>query len=299
MQHAASVIIEAAGAVLWRDGPGALEVAVVHRPKYDDWSLPKGKLLPDEHVLLGALREVTEETGHRAVPGRPLGEVRYDTAEGPKRVRYWAARAVAGSFEPTREVDRLRWLPLDQAGSLLDADRDREVLDAFAAAPVSTTATLVLRHASAGDRTAWTGPDRDRPLDQRGRRQAEALVGLLTSYAVTEVRSADVLRCHDTLAPFAATAGAAVSVDERLGAEGFRRDPRAGVDVLHALAAGGLASATCSQREVIPGLLARLCTRLGTPTEDTDVGQIPRGAAHVLHVAGGGRLVAREWLPAP
>src|SRR5438270_14081985 len=106
-------LIEAAGGVLWRaaiGGPG-VEVALVHRPKYDDWSLPKGKLTAGEHPLLGGLREVWEETGHHAVPGRPLGEIRYLKDGDPKRVRYWAMQAESGGFAPGGEVDQLVWPP--------------------------------------------------------------------------------------------------------------------------------------------------------------------------------------------
>ncbi|MGH8892668.1 MAG: NUDIX hydrolase, partial [Actinomycetes bacterium] len=102
--------VEAAGGVLWRArDDGAVEVALVHRPKYDDWSLPKGKLDDAEHPLACALREIAEETGFAAVPGRPLGELRYLAFGAPKRVRYWSCRAASGAFVPGREVDALAW----------------------------------------------------------------------------------------------------------------------------------------------------------------------------------------------
>ena len=93
--------VKAAGGVVRRDG----RIAVVHRPRYDDWSLPKGKLDLGEHPLLGALREIEEETGFTARPGRRLGSLRYAVPEGPKRVRYWACEAVDGAFAANREVD--------------------------------------------------------------------------------------------------------------------------------------------------------------------------------------------------
>ena len=161
--------IEAAGGVLWRQGAsGDAEVALVHRPKYDDWSLPKGKLDAREHPLAAALREIEEETGFSAVPGRPLGEVRYAVSGGPKRVRYWACRAATGRFRPGREVDDLAWVTTADAEALLPADRDRPVLRRFAADPRPTRALVVVRHASAGDRATWSGDDRDRPLDSVG-----------------------------------------------------------------------------------------------------------------------------------
>src|SRR5580698_4828001 len=105
----ADKLIEAAGGLLWRPvhGGAGLEVALVHRPKYDDWSIPKGKLNAGEHPIIAALREVWEETGHVGVLGRPLGEIRYLKDGSPKRVRYWAMRLGDGHFSPSSEVDQL------------------------------------------------------------------------------------------------------------------------------------------------------------------------------------------------
>lgn len=125
--------IRAAGGVLWRAAAGGgVEVAVIGRPRYGDWSLPKGKLNPGEAALAGALREVEEETGQRAWAGAYLGEVRYPTARGEKVVEYWALEALGGAFVPGDEVDEVRWLPPEQAARALTHDRDREVLERFA-----------------------------------------------------------------------------------------------------------------------------------------------------------------------
>ncbi|WP_188272853.1 NUDIX hydrolase [Streptomyces sp. CBMA152] len=125
----------AAGCVLWRRSPwgdGGLEICLVHRPKYDDWSLPKGKLKPGEDPLAGALREVLEETGHMCAPGARLPSVHYVDGQGrPKVVDYWAAEASAGSFVPGDEVDRLLWLPPAAARLRLTQDRDRHLVDAL------------------------------------------------------------------------------------------------------------------------------------------------------------------------
>lgn len=121
----------AAGCVLWRRSPadGGLELCVVHRPKYDDWSHPKGKLNPGEDALAGALREVEEETGYTAAPGPELPTVHYLTGGRPKQVRYWAAEAVSGGFTPNSEVDRILWLPPAAARDRLTQPRDRELVD--------------------------------------------------------------------------------------------------------------------------------------------------------------------------
>ncbi|MGE5764485.1 MAG: NUDIX hydrolase, partial [Mycobacterium leprae] len=185
----------AAGGVLWRPATpggadGDVEVALVHRPRYDDWSLPKGKLTPGEHVLAAALREVAEETGHDAVPGRPLGTQHYLAAGVPKTVHYWAMEARAGQFVPHAEVDALRWLGLAAARAALTHDRDGDLLDAFAAGPEHTAAIVVVRHGRAGRRRDWTGDDRARPLDAQGQAQAEALAPLLAAYRPIQVIAA-------------------------------------------------------------------------------------------------------------
>ncbi|MER5712401.1 NUDIX hydrolase [Streptomyces sp. NPDC002122] len=127
--------ILAAGCVLWRpaiSGHG-IEVAVVYRPKWDDWSHPKGKLKRGETARAAAVREVREETGMACAPGRELFTVRYALQGRPKEVRYWAAEATGGSFTPNREVTRLSWLPPHAARTRLTQPRDRELLDAFLA----------------------------------------------------------------------------------------------------------------------------------------------------------------------
>ena len=124
-------VIQAAGGVLWREHGGQPQLAVIHRPKYDDWTLPKGKLDPGESHDRAALREVAEETGFSAELGVDLGEVYYEHDDRPKRVRYWSMRALSGRFEPGDEVDDLRWLPPDDARRLLSYDRDREIVERF------------------------------------------------------------------------------------------------------------------------------------------------------------------------
>ena len=122
-------VVRAAGGVVWRTGPEGPEVLVVHRPKYDDWSLPKGKLDEGERHDAAALREVEEETGYRCELGEELPSTAYHDRFGrPKTVRYWAMQVRSGAFAPNREVDEIRWLPRAEASALLSYDRDRTIL---------------------------------------------------------------------------------------------------------------------------------------------------------------------------
>ena len=123
--------IEAAGGVLWRQSGDQRQFAIIHRPKYDDWTLPKGKLDPGETHEQAAMREVSEETGFSVELGAGLGETFYEHDDRPKRVRYWAMRAAGGQFRPNAEVDDIRWLPPEDARRLLTYERDRAVLDRF------------------------------------------------------------------------------------------------------------------------------------------------------------------------
>jgi 8-oxo-dGTP diphosphatase len=126
-------VIEAAGGVVWRDaGDGAVDVLLVHRPRYDDWTLPKGKLEPGEAPEDAARREVEEETGLRCTLGGELPAVRYVDHHGRrKRARYWAMQVVDGSFTPNHEVDELRWVPVDDVGALLTYEHDAAVVAAL------------------------------------------------------------------------------------------------------------------------------------------------------------------------
>jgi 8-oxo-(d)GTP phosphatase len=297
--------IEAAGGVLWRGDPAGPEVALVHRPRYDDWSLPKGKLDPGEDPLLGALREIAEETGSVARPGRRLGSLRYATSDGSKRVRYWACESVSGTFEASREVDEVWWGPLAAATGRLAPDRDRRILERFAADTRRTRPLVIVRHASAGDKKNWRGPDAERPLDAEGAARAETVAALLSAYDVQRAGCADVRRCEQTLEPFARASGVQVRRMPATTAGVFEDDPRSGTAEVAALLDGPGGAAWCGQREVIRELVAGLAASLGgTAEQAADLATLPKGALAVLHVddrSGDGRsgLVALERLPLP
>jgi 8-oxo-(d)GTP phosphatase len=300
MATATDRFIEAAGGVLWRPAQGGagVEIALVHRPKYDDWSVPKGKLLQSEHPLVGALREIHEETGFEGRPGRALGEIRYLKDGNPKRVRYWSVQAAAGGFVSGDEVDQLMWLPPREAALHLTPDRDQSIVETFAQEVRATAPCVVVRHGSAGDRSSWEGLDRERPLDETGRAQALALVPVLEAIGVQRVLSADVLRCLDTVGPFAAERRITLESEPLLSESGFAESPDAAVERLLAVIDDGEPAVICSQGKAIPTLVRRVCEELGGPSWDSSVA---KGAMVVLHTAVGpsAQIVAVDRYPAP
>lgn len=281
------MVVRAAGGVLWRTGEDGPEVALVHRPRYDDWSLPKGKLEPGEHPLEAAVREVREETGATAVAGRALGCSRYDVLVAgrrtPKTVDWWALRCVEEGFVPGREVDALRWLPVPAARALLTAGRDTQVLDALDRTPLLPGVLALVRHGSAGRRGSWPGDDDDRPLDARGQAQAARLGDLLPLLGVRRLLTAPPLRCRATLAPVADRLGLEVQVEPLLADRCWQQEPQEALALLRRLPPD---TAACGQGEGLAGLVAAL----GGP----DV-PLPKGAARVL-TRDGDVLVAADLL---
>lgn len=292
----ADKVIEAAGGVLWRSASGGsgIEIALVHRPKYDDWSIPKGKLEPGEQAVLGGVREVWEETGFTGVPGQPLGEVRYLKDGAPKRVQYWAMRAVSGEFTPSDEVDQLMWLPPREAKRHLPPDRDQRMLTGVDLGSVTTWPCLLVRHGSAGERATWQGDDRERPLDGLGDDQAEALVPLLSAYAIQRVLSADVLRCMETIGPYASHARLPVESEPLLSEAGYAEQPDRALERLLEIVGSGVPSVVCSQGKTLPALLTAACLALDAepPADPT----VRKGGMTVMHLRQGSatQLVATE-----
>lgn len=276
--------IRAAGAVAWRPGPGGPLVALVHRPKYDDWTLPKGKIDPGESVLLTAVREVEEETGQRVTLGRRLSASCYEVDGRPKRVEYWVARAQdpPAEFVPNHEVDQLAWLSVPEAADRLTYERDVVVLGEFAAGPADTEPLILLRHASAGSRASWRGADLARPLDARGAADADALAWMLRCFGADRLVSSAAERCVATVRPFAALTGAKIEI-EPLFTVGAMAAPDAVALRAAGLAADQRAAVVCVHRENLPMLLAAACARLGSSPPSG--GPLVKGGFWVLHVA--------------
>lgn len=251
-------MIKAAGAVLWREADGDVEVAIVHRQRYDDWSLPKGKLDDGETIPACAVREIEEETGFSCVLGRHLRQVSYSVKSVPKTVDYYAARAVSGEFVPNEEVDLLRWLPIAEASELLTYEPDQDVLAEFARLPADLLLVLLVRHAKAGKRSEWNGDDDLRPLSDAGWRQATALRALLPLWAPVRVHTAPRVRCVDTVRAVAEDLAVEIAEEPRLSEEGYWPDPDAGLVRLLEVAALEGRAVISSQGGVIPSVVQSL-----------------------------------------
>ena len=289
MSNPATVI--AAGGVVWRERRGTREVLLVHRPRYDDWSLPKGKLTAHEHVLLAARREIEEETLVQVVLGPPLGVQRYavrkngGTAE--KLVHYWAAIPVnEGDFEPNDEVDEISWLPVDKARNKLSYPRDVDILDALEHAVPVVATVVVVRHAEAVKRKDWDGKDTVRPLTSSGEAVAERLADVLAALGADRIISSDAERCVATLTPYAASIDRHIHLWPEISERGYDADP----DGLRGLAERvwreGKVTVVCSHRPVLPAL----CRALGLK-----VGKFSTGSFLVAHRLADGRLVHERF----
>jgi 8-oxo-dGTP diphosphatase len=249
--------IWAAGCVLARiRDNGKPEYLMVHRPRYDDWSLPKGKLDKGESFLEGALREVEEETGFSGKKPRPVGSVGYLTKAGnPKVVRWWLAEAKKGKFTPNREVDEIKWVTLKKGLKKLDYRNDREVLDRANDMFLARSAGMIylVRHAWAGKRKDADADDWRRPLDKRGRKQRKVIRDLLMAHPITRIGSSNYTRCVDTVDPFAKRLGVPVELEPALveGSHPYR---------LVGLIAGlqGESAVLCSHGDVIADMVGHL-----------------------------------------
>ena len=298
-------VIAAAGTVPWRRRRGTLEVALVHRPKYDDWSWPKGKLDPGEDWPVAAVRETLEETGWRVRLGRPLPTATYRVLDksgraGRKEVRYWAAEIAGGSGALENEIDEVAWLDEKQARRRLDYAHDRDQLEAVVAADragtLRTWPLAVVRHAKALPRSAWSDPDDRRPLDARGEAQADALVALLAAYGVQRLVSSSSARCIQTLTPYATSTGLKIAAKPDLSEEGFADRPQDAPRRVAKLAGSGSPLAVCGHGPVLPSMLEAFGT-FADPTDRAaaeDVvrigmnGGLAKGEVLVVHLVGWG-----------
>jgi 8-oxo-dGTP pyrophosphatase MutT (NUDIX family)/phosphohistidine phosphatase SixA len=250
--------VVAAGAVVLRRGQ---QVLLVHRPRYDDWSFPKGKRDPGEHVTAAAVREVAEETGLHVRLGAPLTAQSYPVAGGrTKVVHYWVGRCVGdddvSGYVVNNEIDDLAWVPVAEAAERLTYSFDRTTLKEAVKRRKKTQALVVLRHGDARARRSWRKDDRLRPLLKAGTVQAERLVPVLAAYDVTTIASSSSMRCVQTVAPYAELTGFDLERHDGLSEEDATKSS---VDeVVEDLLDADHGAVLCTHRPVLPQVFEAL-----------------------------------------
>ncbi|MCL1800731.1 MAG: NUDIX domain-containing protein [Promicromonosporaceae bacterium] len=313
--------IPAAGAIPYRENEGQLEVALVHRPRYQDWSLPKGKLLDGETLQAGATREVNEEIKEPVILGIPLATLRYPLPSTGdwKEIAYWAARLATDRdhaplaarlpihlADPT-EIDKVVWLPALQAANKLTRDLDRRplmnLLEAYEAGRLKTHTVVIARHGKALPRSLWNDPDdAERPLTSYGQAHAAALVSVLSAYGVRRVVSSRWERCAATVRPYIDATGLKPWLSDNLTERDHEKSPgRVAATVLQLLT-GKKSAVMCTHRPVLPTVL----DVLGQHAKREVADQLPRSdpflkpgealAAHVARTEKGPRVMAVELI---
>lgn len=250
-------VVKAAGGLVFREtSKGKLKVLVAHRPKYDDWGLPKGKADKGETPEETAVREVLEETGYHCRIVAPIGTTRYRISSGVKEVKWFAMRPLPDSpgFEVNDEIDEIKWITRKKAKDVLDYENDIGLVKAPGLKRLAGTGTLfMLRHAAAGDRTKWDGIDAVRPITKKGRRQSAALAKNLKDRGIEKIYTSPYTRCVQTVEPLAEAIGAKVIEHDSL-AEGPDIDGAYGLcDELV-----GYNAVLCSHGDVIPAVINRM-----------------------------------------
>lgn len=266
--------VYAAGGVLWRVVEGKLRILLIHRTRYRDVTLPKGKVDPGETLVETAVREIFEETGIRVRLGVPVGVSRYLLPKGREKVvHYWAAEATeeavrTSAFVPNKEIAALEWVTPKKALKLLSYPVDAEIVERFLGFAddrvLDTFPIIALRHAKAVARDEWDGPDATRPLTERGLKQAKALVGPLRAYGVRRIVSSDAVRCVQTVTPLATALGRSIRETELLSQDAWeegRSDPRT---VIGKRVRSRKPAVLCSHGPVLPDILSELAMATGT-----------------------------------
>jgi len=288
-------VIRAAGALLWRENSQLeIEIALIHRPRYGDWSLPKGKVDDGETTLQCAYREVFEETGVKAQFTRELGSVEYLESGESKRVKYWAAKAPSfdQQFKVNEEVDEIRWLNPVDATSLATHDSDKSIIENFLSQEPRTDTLIILRHTKALERGDWDDLDSKRTLDEKGLQQAASLITHLAPFAIDEIYSSDYIRCVQTVTPLADVRNLRITEIPNLNEENFDLDPERSISFANAVKQDEKNILLCSHNPVIPTMLRGI---LNTKLKNKDLIKLEPGDAWIVHRVRG-EIVALDFL---
>ena len=270
---AATDKIIAAGAVVTRPGSKGTEYLLIHRGYREDWTFPKGKVDPGEHVLTAAVREVREETGLAIQLGIPLPTQTYKVEGKLKDSHYWLGNLLAGEFLANDEVDEIAWLTFEQAKKRLTYEHDHDVLTAASAAK-QTTPLMILRHTQSVKRSEWllssdglSEIDASRPLTAVGRMQANSLIGALAAYGINEIHSSDSRRCRDTVGPYATARSLAVTLETTVSEERHQEHPEKVRARVMELAKQLNPLVLCTHRPVMPTVMDSLAESFELETE--------------------------------
>lgn len=273
------VAVYAAGAIPWRVRSGVLEVLLIHRPRYDDWSWPKGKQDRGETLVECAVREVREEIGLEEPLGIPLPATSYRVTAGLKVVHYWAVKASSSSavHPDGTEVDSVHWCGTEEAATLLTNPTDvlplRWLAECQRRGELDTLPIVLLRHAKAKPRGSWTKAEGDRTLAASGLRQAAAVGRLLAVWRPQRVITSPWRRCVDTVRPYIAASKGSVKVrlNEKLTEASHARKPEKSATIVAKLFEKGTSAVICTHRPVLPTLLKAFAQRCETGIE----GELP------------------------
>jgi 8-oxo-dGTP diphosphatase len=288
-------MIRAAGAIIWRENaPFELEILVIHRPKYDDWSFPKGIVDDGEAAVAAAYREVKEETGIDAIFGQYLGSTSYKVEDNKKKVKYWMAQAKSdqGAFVPNSEVDKIEWVDSKTARHFLTHDEDRDMLDDFLAKERYVSTLVLLRHAKAIKRSEWTDYDLDRPLSADGNEQSHKLIAQLVPFGISGIFSSDATRCFSTIEPFSLAADLRVTVTQDLNEEEFEKSAKTSVEYVRQLMKFEGNQLVAGHNPIIPHVLSKVAG------VDYSADDLSPADAWIVHHRGD-KIVAVEFLARP
>ncbi|KQY96286.1 DNA mismatch repair protein MutT [Microbacterium sp. Root53] len=301
--------VYAAGGVVWRLVDGKLRVLLIHRTKYRDITLPKGKVDPGEMLAETAVREIHEETGIRTVLGPPLGVSHYKLPSGREKiVHYWSAEATEAairesSFVPNDEIAAIEWVGLKKAHARLSYPVDIEILEHFERlvddGVLHTFPVVALRHGKAVPRDEWDGRDALRPLLPRGKEQAKAIVGGLRAFGVRRIVSSDAVRCVKTVVPLSKAIGRRIDETELISQDAWEDGAADVRQVVGRRIRSGKPAVLCSHGPVLPEILTELALATGTMRGSylADAAALEFGAFSVVHVSAtnpGSGIVAIE-----
>lgn len=270
--------IYAAGVVCWREQKGKLEVLLVHREKYQDWSFPKGKQDSGESLPETAVREVLEETGIKLRLGRKISVIRYTLSNNEdKEVHYWASKLKAkaikkSEFAPNEEISKLKWLSAVDAIQKLSYQHDQELLQEVIGLhknrELETRALIILRHAKATPRADWKGPEAKRPLLPEGKQQAKRLVNLLNCYGPKRLVTSPWARCEQTINPYAKAMKKTIIQRSQLTELTSTLSPRKTIHAVESLFDSTKSALICSHRPALPTITKTLATKAASDVKD-------------------------------